>query len=595
MRSTEFQSTPSLADPNTNASESSPQVSRSTGADLADNTQAGSDTSSGNPYRELRAPKSSFGTLIEPPLCDAELALKNNLATAQRELPAGSLWDLLRKDARRQIVADARRYTSAYRDVSSVALGACAPNSASCRPIVMAGHQPTLFHPGVWFKNHTLQKIAGNCGALPINLVIDNDAASARSIRVPRLKDLMAGTGDESNRRRGTWETVAYDAGGESLPYEQAAIRDVELFQHFDSGVRRSIAPLVGDPCVTELWKHAREAIARCNIAGCALAQARHALEAEMGWQTLELPLGVAVRGVPFARFVMEIIDDIERFQDIYNSSAEHYRAWHGIRSSAHPVPNLARRDDWFEMPLWVYGNSHPQRRGVWVRREGDQYRISDAPHVGATSASNVSLLVSATDRDLAAEQIAEAASPELKIRPRALVTTMFSRLVLSDLFLHGIGGGKYDQLADRILSQFFRITPPALQVVSGTIRLPGQSPDPTREDKRQQLLRKERELQFQGENWLDPENPHQKALRDQKIALLEQMPTSGSRAAWHHQVTRLNTQISAELTAKRKETRAQRLRLEQDAATERILCSRELSFCLFPLDFLRESFAKMA
>ncbi|WDQ19002.1 hypothetical protein [Rhodopirellula sp. P2] len=551
-------------------------------------------------YRELRAPTQSLGTLIDPPLCDAELLLKNNLATAQAEMPAGAFWADLRNEAREQLVNDARRYTSSYRDVASF----CAdqPNHTgenNSRPIVMAGHQPTLFHPGVWFKNHTLQKIANDCCALPINLVIDNDVATTRSIRVPQLQPLANLAGDDSHQQRqGSWQSIPYDAGGETLPFEQAQIRDTERFNHFDAGVRRLIAPLVKNPCVTELWKHAREAIARCGIAGCALAQARHALEAEMNWQTLEIPLGVAVRGRPFARFVMEIIDQIERFRTVYNDSADHYRAWHGIRSSAHPVPNLGLQDGWFEMPLWVYGNSQPQRRGIWVRREGDQWRISDAPSGPSQSGLGggaVSLTVSANDRDLAATQLMEAASPEFKLRPRALMTTMFARLVLSDLFLHGIGGGKYDQLADRIMAQFFEVTPPGLQVVSGTIRLPGQEIDESREGRRRDLQRKERELQFQGEKWLNDANSAQRDLQARKLELLEKMPTSGSRRTWHHEISRLNSLIAMQLTDQRRETQQQLAHLEREAATEKILCSRELSFCLFPLEFLQESFAKMA
>ncbi|MFG0265752.1 MAG: hypothetical protein ACF8AM_11480 [Rhodopirellula sp. JB055] len=552
-------------------------------------------------YRDLRAPTQTLGTLIEPPLCDAELLLKNNLATAQAEMPAGSLWADLRNEAREQLVNDARRYTSSYRDVASF----CAdqPNHAgenNSRPIVMAGHQPTLFHPGVWFKNYTLQKIASDCCALPINLVIDNDIATTRSIRVPQLQPQAGFSGEHrGGPRQGSWQSISYDSGGETLPFEQAQIRDKERFTHFDSGVRRLIAPLVSNPCVTELWSHAREAIARCGIAGCALAQARHALEANMKWQTLELPLGVAVRGRPFARFVMEIIDQMERFRTVYNDSADHYRAWHGIRSSAHPVPNLGLQDGWIETPLWVYGNSNPQRRGVWVRREGDQWRISDAPSISASSGNSqdglVSLTVSAVDRDLAATQLMEAASPEFKLRPRALMTTMFARLVLSDLFLHGIGGGKYDQLADRIIAQFFGVTPPGLQVVSGTIRLPGQELDESLEGRRRDLLRKERELRFQGEKWLNDGNSTHRVLQARKLELLDQMPSSGSRSDWHREISRVNTLIAQQLDEQRRETRQQLHRLDRDAATEKILCSRELSFSLFPLEFLQESFAKMA
>ena len=42
------------------------------------------------------------------------------------------------------------------------------------------------------------------------------------------------------------------------------------------------------------------------------------------------------------------------------------------------------------------------------------------------------------------------------KIRTRALTTTMFARLFLADLFIHGIGGGIYDELTDRIIERYY-------------------------------------------------------------------------------------------------------------------------------------------
>ena len=46
--------------------------------------------------------------------------------------------------------------------------------------------------------------------------------------------------------------------------------------------------------------------------------------------------------------------------------------------------------------------------------------------------------------------RLAELSSRGIKLRTRALTTTLFARLVLSDMFLHGIGGAKYDQVTDR-------------------------------------------------------------------------------------------------------------------------------------------------
>ncbi len=536
-------------------------------------------------YVAYHACTKNHSALIQPPLGDAELLLKGNLDRQRSDF-----WTGLRRQSRTQLLADARHYTSAYRDVSSISQGVdkvtnnAANNAAAASdatPIVMAGHQPTLFHPGVWFKNFALQRIAGNVGAHAINLVIDNDVAAGRSIRVP-VRDSIG---------RVSYRSVHYDAGGAGIPYEQAKIRDLRQFDRFDQEVQHAIAPLVADPCVTQLWPHARAAIRRCEIAGCALAQARHRLEADLSWQTLEIPLGVAVRGLPFARFVMEMIDDAERFHRVYNDAANHYRAWHGIRSTAHPVANLGRDGDWLELPLWVYGNDHPIRSAVWVRRRGGQIELSD--HRGTETGLH-SVTLPADDRDAAAIVLAEAASPEFKLRPRALMTTMFARLLLSDLFLHGIGGGKYDQLADRIICHFFGVTPPALQVVSATVRLPGQDRNLTRPHTIQSLQSRIRDTRYHGEDWVDTSTSKNQQLIRRKQELLEHVPPQGKRADWHRELTTVNRTFAGQLQSQRQDMQAEVQRLRLEASEEQILASRELSFCLFPLDELVDSFDQM-
>src|SRR5439155_13817432 len=51
--------------------------------------------------------------------------------------------------------------------------------------LLMAGHQPDLFHPGVWIKNFALSGLAKKHGLVPVNLVVDNDLAKTTALRVP--------------------------------------------------------------------------------------------------------------------------------------------------------------------------------------------------------------------------------------------------------------------------------------------------------------------------------------------------------------------------------------------------------------------------
>ncbi len=516
-------------------------------------------------FRQYRAPRLNQEVFVDPPLDEAPKLLASN---RQRIDTYDAHWTRMRKEARQQLIADAIRYTSVYRDTSWV-------DRDADRPIIMAGHQPSLFHPGVWFKNFALSHLAQTLDATAVNLVVDNDVAKSRSLRVPTL-DATTGLA--------AYRSVPYDNAGGGVPYEQTTVSDLERFDSFDTEVANTIGPLVSDPCVEQLWPHARAAIGRCGVAGCALAQARHGLEGEMGLRTLELPLGVFCRGRVFAEFALSILTEMPRFQQCYNDSAQTYRAVHGIRSSAHPVPDLAVDEGWFEAPLWIYGNQSPHRKAAWVRIQDDVLEISDR--------GNRIVRIETRNLSDAVDQLSAAMTPEFKLRPRALLTTMYSRLVLSDLFLHGIGGGKYDQLGDMVTEAFFAITPPDFMVMSATIHLPGVQPVDTGEEVRA-LKRKIRETHFQGERFAANTDLSPELVRE-KQRLLETIPPRGQRQQWHLEVEQANRKLSDELATVRSDLQTKLAAAQRKSVAQSILNSREHSFCLFPLDYLTKSFDKM-
>jgi len=501
-----------------------------------------------------------------------------------------------RRSARAEMLRDAARYTAVYRGVS---FADGLQDSSDDVTIVMSGHQPTLFHPGVWFKNFAIHSIArrlGGCAtdssrpgrAVAINLVIDNDVASGSSIRVP-IWDASTG-----QLGRGS---VAYDIAGGGVPFEQNRIRDRTTFDAFADHVRTAIAPLVSDPLVTRLWPHAIRAANRCENVSCALAQARHALEGEIGLQTLELPLSVLCRGESFAAFTLTLVGDAERFRAIYNRSANEYRTANRIRSSAHPVPNLGADGDWIEVPFWIYSDDSPQRRGGWTRVRGDRLEISDRRKVTAT----VSLPIG----EHTPGELASQFGPRFKLRPRALATTMYARLVLSDLFIHGIGGAKYDELGDEITRRFFRVRPPELMVVSATVRLPiaqsaraqieGDFDPPTIAGMRlpstvAEVRATVRRTHFAPETFAGvAELPDR--LCQAKRVLIANPPPPNAKGDWHRELTAINRRLSSDLEPLRR-TLVERLpEVRQRETARTILASREHSFCLFPLDHLTQVF----
>ncbi len=151
-----------------------------------------------------------------------------------------------------------------------------------------------------------------------------------------------------------------------------------------------------------------------------------------------------------------------------------------------------------------------------------------------------------------AADQFAELAGRGIRIRTRALITTLFARLLLGDLFLHGIGGAKYDQVTDAIIERFFGLKPPEYMTVTATLRLPIARPEVTPDDVariqallRDQTYHPERHLSIDGDatltalverkrQWIATEpTPQNARLRCRNIrAANEQMQPLSRRTA---------------------------------------------------------------
>lgn len=519
-------------------------------------------------YRSYQVPRHDRGVLIDPSprllgprFADNQAALRGvNLELAGQPL---NRWQ---DELRAEVLRAAVRHTSVYRDYTG---------AKDSQRIVMAGHQPELFHPGVWLKNFALSRFAGDVGATAINFIVDHDLASSRGIDVPQLVSRRA-------VRRGF---VDLDRAGPVIPWEMHRIADRDRFDSFATRVGQAMRPWVDEPCIGSFWSAAREAADRCANLGCAVASGRHELEARLGLQTLELPLSSACRTHGFFAFAVALLSEMPRFHACYNAAVEHYRGAHGIRSQAHPVPRLGESDGWLESPFWVYGSDDPQRRGIWVRLRNDTLELSDRRQraIKLVDVGNETKLVRA---------LHDQCGPNFQLRPRALTTTMFARLMLSDLFLHGIGGGKYDQLTDRIIEQFFGIQPPGFMVLSGTVRLPGVS-QPKHARAIQEIDEQIRQTYFNPQRFADRVAMPAAAV-EAFSERLRSIPPRGKKQRWHDSVTALRAQLSARLSPLRGDLRQQRDRLIRQSRSQQVLASREWSFALYPLEMLADAERQM-
>lgn len=531
----------------------------------------------GRPHHgRLRAPVEDRSALMDPPLDEIDSLVRQNV-----RLSAGRSYDFqgrclaeLSRQARRDLLVEARRHSAAYRDVRTTAGQA----AESVEAIFLAGHQPQLFHPGVWLKSFALGHLARRHGAAAVNLLIDSDTIKSTSLSVPG--------GSPSQPRA---QPIPFDLPEPKIPYEQRQIGDRRLFADFGRRVAERIAPLVADPLIEQLWPLVLGRMQQTDNLGACLAQARHRLEGDWGLDTLEIPQSRVCQTEPFSWFAAHLLAQLPRFREVYNGAVRRYRRAHRIRSAAHPVPELGRDGRWLEAPLWVYSTDDPRRRALFAARQGNRVLLGDRQGL------EISLPLSAEgDASGAVERLMELPGRGVKIRSRALITTLWARLALGELFVHGIGGAKYDRLTDALIEQFFALRPPRLMVVSATLHLPIERPKVTPEQARD-IRRQLRELLYHPERFIDAaggdasgrdpvgvsKDPNE--LIAAKSRWVGTPQTAENARARCRAIRRINNSLQPWVEPQRR--RLQRLSAQTARAlqAEDVLARREYAFCLYP------------
>ncbi len=374
----------------------------------------------------------------------------------------------VRAQARQELVACSRQLLGRW--------GLPAPE-VSAGPWVATGHQPTPFHPGIWVKTWGVDACCAR-GATGLYVVVDSDECERWTVRVPRRDGSLQ-----------VAERVLVSCGAE-VPFEAAPPPEEAAWRGFCAQLSQDLATLRLPELVERLSRAERAGLesVRCarNLGefGAAL---RRRLELGCGSvRYLEVTVSQLAGTGAFRHFAGWIAQHAERFWECHNRALDQYRREEGLRSAAQPFPNLRKEGDLVELPFWlVWGG---RRRPVWAQTgRGDPVLVCDGRPVG-------------TVHDLPRE-----------LRPRALTLTLFLRLVVCDLFVHGLGGARYDRVTDRVMHEFFGTPPPPFAVLTATFHLPlARHRDP------------QAEYAAAHRKWLDlHHNPDRYLPRDGEVAAL--------------------------------------------------------------------------
>ncbi|MGE3820345.1 MAG: hypothetical protein AB7I30_13105 [Isosphaeraceae bacterium] len=443
--------------------------------------------------------------------------------------------------------------------------------------LVVAGHQPELFHPGVWVKNFAASAIAERSGAVALNLIVDNDLPKGVSLRVPHAD------GETLRIQR-----VEFDVWQGEIPYEDYRVTDEALFASFAERVRQTLPQAIEDPLIEGFWPRAVAARTLTDRVGLRFAMARHGVEADWGVNNLEVPLSAICESEGFLWFACHVLAHLPRFRQIHNDALGRYRALHGIRSRHHPVAALGVHGDWFEAPFWVWRATTRRRRPLLIRQRSQTMEL----RIGGEDQTLLEIPLS-PDREAccAVERLLTLPVQGVRLRTRALTTTMFARYLLGDLFLHGIGGAKYDELGDEIARRFLGFDPPPYLTLSMTLML-GLPSDPNAASRLAAVDQTLRDLTFNPDRHLEGplDGETLRLIEAKRSAIAGPVETHSQRVERFRELRRCNEALASKVRELRASHLAERDRLKAAVRNDALARSREYAIVLHSARKLRRS-----
>lgn len=419
----------------------------------------------------------------------------------------GKPFQQLRQETKLQLIDAANRY------LSECGFESCYADPVA--PVILSGHQPALFHPGVWVKNFAVSKIAEQTSGTALNLIIDNDSSSPVEFSFPTLKDNGL-KGNELTKSR-----IMLDSSSPAKPWEELSIQDRELVHSFADRAEQQLSHLGIKPVLSKGWETAiRRADETDNLAE-AVSAARIKVEREWGVQNLELPISRLSLEPSFLWFSLHLMLNLTRFQQVYNQVLAEHRKRNGIRNAQHPVPDLQVDGEWLEAPFWIWKEGDEQRKHLWVKYQNGVLAFS----CGKKTTCEIPCR-SEEDAESVVAALQALYQEGVRFRPRALTTTLFTRLFLGELFVHGIGGAKYDEVTDELIEKFYQIEPPQYLALSGTIFLPTNTEHSVTQEEFQQLKGLLRELKQQPARHLtaQQQQDYTEMLKERELLLQEQV-----------------------------------------------------------------------
>lgn len=320
-------------------------------------------------------------------------------------------------------------------------------------PLIATGHQTELYHPGVWVKNVLIHLAAERLGGQAYHFAIDTDEPKHLYVRWPGQSEPLT----DGPPPAASWSGLLDAPSPARIGELEGAVAEAGRQWPFEPLLPRFLASM------------RRLALEQPTLP-VALTNGLHELDWSLGLRHHALVFSPVCQSEAYLVFVHHVVARAGAFAADYNAALADYRRRHKVRTPGRPMPDLHVSDDLCEAPFWLDELATGQRFRPSVVRTGDRWALR-AP---SSRDDAFRFDPSVSGWDASAALLAWLRRNNLRLSPRALTLTMLLRLVIADQFVHGIGGGRYDQVTDDLIARHFGLEPPRFAVTTATLQFPG-------------------------------------------------------------------------------------------------------------------------
>jgi hypothetical protein len=476
-----------------------------------------------------------------------------------------------RTESRDELLTIADNYTR------EIAHGCC-PGSA-CDTIIATGHQPIWHHCGIWAKHLTTHKYAQAVGGMALHLVLDHDICDTALV-LP----------EKDSERYWHFRRIEIESEQHNIPLE---LRPPPGEAHLRAFLETVVDAHPQRFC-SDIWPtcevFANNRPPRFKNVAHLVTYLQFVLNSALGLEMLYLPVSELCESTAFADFVVSTISQAAVFAGCYNDAvAAHFHNLRMKQRKAIAPLVFDRPSGAIELPFWLISPG-ATRTSLHVSSE-----TPDKIGIGTASAELGGLDAKQTDSK--ANQLKNILKEHgYLLRPKAVSLTLFVRLFLADLFVHGMGGASYEPVTDYIIEHFYNIKPPRFTVATCTARLPLAGPADSAQHDISGLKHKLRRIKHNPEEYIAESvlagEPVTSLLQSKKELIAKATdpgaPTALRKTAWNS-LSIINDRLYEYAGDAAKMLQREAAQAEKSRASDEVRTSREFFFGLFDEQRLRK------